>query len=134
MIKQFTQGTATDAELFQSIGNWAVSQSVHEQLGVSVTGNSGDLWFISFESDLPVGFAQMRFMKNRTGHFRYLYSESYKAKLDLGNAVIKAAQCAKIKSIFANERRDSPVMQHFEFKQTTDSGKTKFCRWERSFT
>lgn len=133
MIKQFIQGQETDGELYCLMGQWALSQAVHEQLGIAVTGEAGDVWLVKANKDgEPAGFAQLRVLKNNKGHLRYLFSESYPVKLELGNAVIKLAKATGLESIYTNERRDSPVMPHFDFKKITDNGKTKFCRWERS--
>ena len=132
MIKQFIQGADTDSDLFGLIGKWAISKEVHEQLGVAVTGEAGDVWLVKIKAGEPTGFAQMRVFKTNKAHLRYLFSESYQEKLELGNAIIKQAKDAGLESIYTNERRDSPVMPHFEFKKITDNGKTKFCRWERS--
>jgi len=132
MVKQFTQGGESDGELFSQIGKFALSKAVHEQLGVAVTGEPGDVWLIGIKDKETSGFAQVRAINPTTVHLRYLYSDSLPMVLELGYAAIKLAKQMGFETIYANERRDSPMMRDLGFIKTTDSGKTKFCRWESS--
>lgn len=131
MIKSYTQGLALDAELFASIGKWALSAEVEKQVGMSVTGEDGDVWLVNSKNNKPVGFAQLRLMKNGHAHMRYLFSDSLSAKLELGNAAAKKAKELGAECIYTNERKDSPVMPSMEFIKIKDNNNSRFARWER---
>lgn len=131
MIKIYTQGLARDAELFASIAKWAINAAVHEQIGMPVTGQDGDVWLVNFKNDKPVGFAQIRPMKNGAAHLRYLYSDNLTAKLELGRAAFNQAKAIEAGILYTNERKDSPVLPSLDFVKTKEHAKSKFARWER---
>jgi hypothetical protein len=120
-----------DAELFANIGKWALSAAVHEQVGMAVTGEDGDTWLINVKNNKPVGFAQLRLMKNGHAHMRYLFSDSLAAKLELGHAAIKKAKELGAECVYTNERKDSPVMPSLDFVKAREATNSRFARWER---
>lgn len=131
MIKTYTQGLALDNELFSHIGKWALDASVHEQVGMAITGQEGDIWLVNLKNDKAIGFAQIRPMKNGHFHMRYLYSDSLNAKLELGKAAAAKAKDIGAELIYINERAESPVMPTLDFVKTTQRAHSKFARWER---
>lgn len=131
MIKVYTQGLARDTELFASVAKWALDAEVHAQIGMPVTGQDGDVWLVNFRNDKPVGFAQIRPMKNGAAHLRYLYSDSLPAKLELGRAAFTQAKALEAVTLYTNERTDSPVLPSLDFIKTKEHAKSKFARWER---
>lgn len=131
MIKTYTQGLAQDRELYANIGKWALDASVHATVGIAITGQDGDIWLVNIKNDKPVGFAQIRPMKNGQAHLRYLYSESLVAKLELGKAACNKAKEIEAAGLYINEREDSPVMPTLDFVKIKTHAKSKFARWER---
>lgn len=131
MIKVYTQGLALDAELFGHIGKWALDAVVHEQVGMAITGQEGDIWLVNVKNDKAVGFAQIRPMKNGHFHLRYLHSDSLNAKLELGKAAATKAKEIGAELLYINERAESPVMPALDFAKTMQRKNSRFARWER---
>lgn len=131
MIKHYTQGLALDAELFGHVAKWALDAAAHEQIGMPVTAQDGDVWLVNVKNDKAVGFAQIRPMKNGGGHLRYLYSDSLTAKLELGRAAATKAKDMGITLLYTNERKDSPTLPSLDFIKTKEHKNSKFARWER---
>ena len=101
-----------DLELFGLVGAMAVSLDVHKSLGVAVTSMPGDMWFVA-TNDLceTIGFAQIRVLKNKNMHIRYLYAESSnEEKVNLIRRVIEWANDLEIKTLYTKSWTDSTVI------------------------
>lgn len=136
MAEAYTQGQAqTDAILFSLVGHWAVSPIVAKKLGTSVTGEDGDVWFISFDDDgKAVGFAQLRFHKNKSAHIRYLYSDNGFQSVydDLIEKIFECVHFGEVSSLYTNDRRDSDIWPDLGFKPKDNKRGGSFIRWEWS--
>jgi hypothetical protein len=133
MIKIYTQGESDNAELFSLVGELALSPEVHEKLGISVSSVNGDIWFVATEKSVCVGFGQIRKMKNGNAHMRYLYSEYDNHKLAILNKIVDHCQKAGVKTLYTNERKESPVLKDGGLSISKDNARGEFFKWERSF-
>jgi len=131
-IKHYIQGKDTDAELFLSITKWAISEEVHEQIGMPVTARDGDLWLVNIKNGKPVGFSQIRPMKNGNAHLRYLHSDSLTYKLELGRAAEEKSKEIGATCLYTNEREGSEVLTSLGFKMVKHHKNSRFARWERT--
>lgn len=130
MIKQYLQGEAWDNELYCAIGHWAVSEKVHKALGVPVTGRPDDIWHVCFDKNTPTGFAQLRVLKNKEGHIRYLYAETEARQGALIKACMAEARILGVTTLFTNDRETATIWAKYGF-QLKHSHHGSFGRWER---
>ena len=135
MIKKFIHGDKkTDQELFCLIGEWAVSEDVHETLGTAITSRAGDVWHISIGSRGADGFAQTRIMKNKKAHIRYMFFSEKKTYSALLKEIEDMAQKEEIESIFTNDREDAEIWKTAGFTKGEKPPRGSFCRWEKNLS
>lgn len=132
-IKQFTQtgNLKIDKKLFGYVGELCVNPSVHEELGVPVTSQKGDIWLVALDGGEVIGFAQARPMK--TGpelHLRYVYAPKRATRESLLKAI---GNTLNVRAIYTNARKTDTLWQKFGFKklQGATRGGTEFVRWEK---
>lgn len=132
MIKKFTQGEESDAELFCLIGKWATDRAVHEVLGMPITSKSGDIWLIDVSKNVAAGFAQIRPLKNGKAHLRYLFSDSASVKLSLAKKATNMAEKSR-SEIYTYDRNDADLWRSIGWVEMQDHAHGNFCKWARSF-
>ena len=103
-LKLYQQGESpeSDKELFGTLGSSIISEEVHEQLGIAVSGRNGDCWAVATEENTLKGFAQYRVMKNGNTHIRYVYGLDKKIKLALIRFCLK--EIGKKGDVYTNDR------------------------------
>ncbi|MEE7625391.1 hypothetical protein V3O24_04395, partial [Methylobacter sp. Wu8] len=119
MIKKYVQGERkTDPKLYCLIGKIAIDSKIHNELGVAVTGNDGDLWYLWLdEMNTVFGFCQMRIGKNKQAHIRYLWADKLgmKIKNELIEWALTDAKQQKCPLIFTNDRETAGIWNLFNF-------------------
>lgn len=104
-IQRYTQGKE-DKEIFASVGSWLTSIEIQKILGSAITSRSGDVWYIAYLNNIPIGFGVTREAKsNNSIHVRYVYSDDLTKKVIL-NRIIKDAEECKNKTLWTNEREN----------------------------
>lgn len=136
MIRKFVQGESpeTDRELWCLIGAWAVSEEVHEALGMPITGRKGDVWLIEVKGGEPLGFAQTRMLRNKKLHLRYAYAVKQSIQKALTQAVLRMAGEVGAASVFTNDRETATVPKVLGFEPCAARKTGGFCRWEKQLS
>ena len=125
MSNAYVTGDKNSDQLFTRIGHWIISKEVHKKLGVPVTAEPGDVWYVSKD-----GFAEIRPMANNHVHLRYLYSESETARKELARYAIAEAKNLNAELIYTNDRTTETIWKSLGFKESKRK-RTKFSRWEK---
>lgn len=134
MIKTFIQGNfKTDRTLFRLLGANVISPVVHEELGVPVTGEDGDVWILDIANGSAVGFAQLRACKNGEAHLRYLYSARRDSRERLVRAALEWAEDQEATHIYTNARKTDTLWARFGFV-STGTRRGSFVRWEHAYS
>ena len=132
MIRKFIQGDpATDRDLFCIVGQWAVSEAVHDALGMPVTGRDGDVWFILSDAHGPACFCQARLQKNGTAHLRYLYFNKLPDGKKLLEGTLDELNSRGVKAVFTNDRRTATIWDKYGFTAYESNRKGSFVRWQK---
>ena len=80
-IERYIQGK-DDKEIFCNVGSWLTSKSVHDQLGMAITSQENDIWYIVSLNDVVIGFALVRAMKSTNAlHIRFIYTDTNTKKV-----------------------------------------------------
>jgi hypothetical protein len=129
MIKLFIQGE-NNKELFGLIGEIVTSKILHKELGMAITSEHNDLWYLNIKKDKCEGFALARLTKSTNAiHVRFL-SGSKSIKNDLLKRIIKDSKDKNLKSIWTNDRETETIWEENDFNKKPQSRGT-FCRWEK---
>lgn len=135
MIKRYEQGDAkTDKNLYCLIGKVAIDSKIHNELGVAVTGNDGDLWYLWLdEVGALFGFCQMRISKNKQAHIRLLWADKLgmKIKNELIEWAMTDAKKQKCDLVFTNDRDTAGIWKLFNFIPG-EKKRGSFIRWEKT--
>ena len=74
-ILTYTQGE-NDQELFGLLGPWLTDKKVHDELGMAITSQTGDVWRLGFLENIKVGFSLERQTKSTNAiHLRFIYAD-----------------------------------------------------------
>lgn len=76
-IKRYVQGNPqSDRELFGLLGPWVTWNKLHEELGMPITSETGDVWFVAtLNKHHLAGFALARKLKSKpAAHIRFIYA------------------------------------------------------------
>ena len=129
LIQKYTQGI-DNKEIFGNLGSWLTNKKVHDELGMAITSQDDDIWYIAFLNNVVVGFLLYRKTKSTNAiHIRFVYG-SPNEKKELINRVIKDAAEEKIKSIWTNDRKSELVWKELNFT-FTPRNRGEFGRWEK---
>jgi hypothetical protein len=137
MIQKFIHGDIeTDDRLFCLIGRLAVDPKLHDELGTAITSLPGDLWYLCLGRDAahPVdGFCQVRPMKNRHWHLRFLHADhiGMKTRNALINKVLFDAKETRADLIYTNDRETAGIWKLFNFTPG-EKKRGSFIRWEKT--
>jgi len=130
MIQTFTQNENSDKEIFGLLGSWMTSKKVHDELGMAITSQDSDIWYIKTQNNEALGFALARFVKSTNAiHVRFLFGE-YSIKKELLKEIIKIGKKDKIKSVWTNDRKTEKLWKEQRFIATFRA-RGEFCRWEK---
>ena len=128
-IERYVQGK-DDKEIFCNVGSWLTSKSVHDQLGMAITSQENDIWYIVSLNDVVIGFALVRAMKSTNAlHIRFIYTDTNTKKV-LIKKIIEDAKKDGIKSIWTNDREKEAVWKSLKFS-FTKRARGEFGRWEK---
>lgn len=134
MIKKFVQGDKkTDDKLFCLIGRPALDTKIHAELGVPITGNTGDIWWLWLDEQANLfGFCEVRISKDKHWHIRFLYADKLgiKIKNELLNRVLSEAHEQECPLVFTNDRDTAGIWNLFNFVPG-DKKRGAFVRWEK---
>jgi hypothetical protein len=117
--------------LLALVWKWVLSKKVHEELGMAITSEVGDVWLIATEKDKPVGFAQIRALKNKKAHIRYLFGETLAARRRLVKESETVAHKLGCVSVFTNDREEVKVWASLGYNEAKGSRRGRFVRWEK---
>lgn len=133
-IKEYIHGK-NDYQLWGNVGRLIVDKKVQEALGIHVTSEVGDVWWVNMTHKSETrGFASARMQKNKNLHLRYFYTvdDEGDAEMALKTLVMKAINYAKENGatmIYTNWHKDSKMLPKMGFVPK-EKEKGKFCRWE----
>lgn len=133
-IKQIILGNsppAAERELFGLIGRWLIDKDIQAQLGVAVTADDGDIWYLATDGKgCPRGFATARVMKNDRMHLRFLYCvpDADLVCRTLINRCIKDAKSHGCAAIWSNDRETATIWPSLGFT-ATPKARGAFVRW-----
>jgi len=135
MIKRFEQGNKkTDNKLYCLIGKPAIDPKIHNELGVALTGIDDDIWYLWLdEMGTLFGFCQMRILKNKKAHIRFLYADKLgiKIRTELIEWALTDARKNDCTLIYTNDRETAGIWKLFNFK-TREKKRGSFVRWEKT--
>jgi len=132
LAKKYIQGI-NDKEIFGNLGSWLTSKKVHDELGMAITSQSDDVWYIAFLKDTVVGFLLYRKTKSTNAiHIRFVYGAPNEKEL-LISKVIDDATKEDIKTVWTNDRVSESIWKKLNFK-FTPRNRGEFGRWERKLT
>jgi len=130
MIQALVQNESNSKKIFGLLGSWLTSKKVHDELGMAITSQDNDIWYIKIENDTVLGFSLTRFIKSTNAiHVRFLFGE-YSIKKELLKEIIKNAKKEKIKSVWTNDRKTEKLWKEQKFLATIRA-RGEFCRWEK---
>jgi len=128
-IERYTQGK-DDQEIFCNVGSWLTNKAVHDELGMAITSQENDIWYIVSLNDVTIGFALTRVMKSTNAlHIRFVYADT-KSKKILLKKIIEYVKKDGIKSIWTNDREKETVWKSLKFS-FTKRARGEFGRWEK---
>lgn len=128
-IDKYTQGI-NDKDIFFKIGAWLTDKNVHEELGMAITSQKEDIWYISSLNNISTGFALTRATKSTNAiHVRFVYSD-IETKKRFIQTIIKDAKDNNIKSVWTNDRKTEQVWKNLGFT-FTGRARGEFGRWEK---
>lgn len=128
-IEKYTQGT-DDRDIFFKIGAWLTSKNVHDELGMAITSQTDDIWYISSLNNISTGFALTRPTKSTNAiHIRFVYSDINTKKIFI-QTIIKNAKENNIHSVWTNDRKTEKVWKELGFSFTSRA-RGEFGRWEK---
>jgi hypothetical protein len=130
MIEELIQGRSEDEHrLYSLIGKWLVSDVVHKQLGMAITGRPGDVWLIFSDRETAVAFCQVRTLKDgSTAHIRYMFGDNIRSQDLLLREVLKLAKAKGLTLIYTNDRDASPFWETRGFAKHTPK-RGVFCKF-----
>jgi len=128
-IDRYIQGK-DDKQIFYKLGAWLTSKSVHEELGMAITSQNDDIWYIPSFNNISTGFASTRATKSTNAiHIRFVYSD-INTKTKLIQTIIKYAKENNITSVWTNDRKSENVWMKLGFTFTSRA-RGEFGRWEK---
>ena len=128
-VRKYIQGI-DNKEIFCNVGSWLTNKKVQDELGMAITSQDDDVWYISFLNDVVTGFAIYRKTKSTNAiHLRFVYAAPNEKKL-LISKVIDDAMEENIKTVWTNDRKSESVWKGLKFK-FTPRNRGEFGRWER---
>lgn len=128
-MNKYTQGM-DDKEIFYKIGAWLTNRNVHEELGMAITSQNDDIWYISSLNSISTGFALTRATKSTNAiHIRFVYSDLHTKKSFI-QTIIKYAEENNIKSVWTNDRKTEKVWKSLGFTFISRT-RGEFGRWEK---
>lgn len=131
-ILTYTQGE-NDQELFGLLGPWLTDKKVHDELGMAITSQTGDVWRLGFLENIKVGFSLERQTKSTNAiHIRFIYADPDSKKALIEEA-IKNAQEKGCGSIWTNDRKSEKSWKRFGFA-FTPRARGEFGRWEKQLS
>ncbi len=129
IVKKYVQGI-DNKEIFGNIGSWLTNKKVHDELGMAITSQDGDIWYISFLNNVVTGFALYRKTKSTNAiHVRFVYGAPNEKEM-LVKKIIEDAKNENIKTVWTNDRKSEAVWKKLKFK-FTPRNRGEFGRWER---
>lgn len=130
-IKEYIHGGGKDYQLWGNVGRFIVDKTVQEKLGIHVTSDEGDVWWVSLTHKSETkGFASARPQKNKKLHLRYFYHQDETLGLKaLIQKAINYGKENKCEAVYTNWHKDSELLPMLGFVPIPrETG--KFCRWE----
>jgi hypothetical protein len=131
-MRLITQGDSQkdDRHLFASLGPLLTDLRVHQQLGMAITSQAGDLWLLAETAGAVQAFAQLRPLKSRKAtHLRYLYG-SADAQRELLERAIDWARQHGLRELHTNDRAGHTVLPAAGFTVRPTNRHGSFVRWQ----
>jgi hypothetical protein len=131
-MRLITQGESPqdDRQLFASLGTLLTDLRVHQQLGMAITSQAGDIWLLYEATDGVYAFAQLRPLKSRkAAHLRYLYGTA-DAQRDLLARVIDLAMQQGLRELHTNDRAGHQELPAAGFTIRPNNRQGAFVRWQ----
>ena len=128
-IDRYTQGI-NDNEIFCKIGAWITDKALQNELGMAITSQKDDIWYISSLNGITTGFALARATKSTNAiHIKFLYSDIDTKKRFI-QSILDEAKNNNLKSVWTNDRKTEKIWNKlgFSFK---DRARGEFGRWEK---
>lgn len=128
MIRVFVQGEQ-DQELFGLICPWVVSKAVHNEAGMPVTGEPGDMWLVCEDAEPCV--CQLRLQKNGKGHIRFMLARTMRDRTALIRHAEKVARGKGAREVYANDRCTAVVWAKLGYAMQETGRQGEFKRWQK---
>lgn len=133
MFYVFKQGenTQSDEALFMIIGRTVLSHEIQKSVGIAITSEDGDWWFVETRPSGTVSaFAIMRLEHEARAEIRLVYSATQPARNKVCGAAVKKAVELGAKELFTHKTADDAVWKELGFKVNKDGKRGKYERWE----
>lgn len=128
-ITTYIQGE-NDQELFGHLGVWLTNKQIHEELGMAITSQTGDVWRVVFLDNVKVGFSLERETKSTNAiHIRFIYADPDRKKTLIQEA-IKGAKEKNCSAIWTNDRQSEKIWKALGFT-FNPRARGEFGRWEK---
>lgn len=128
-IDKYLQGI-NDKEIFCKIGAWLTDKSLHDELGMAITSQKDDIWYISSLNNITTGFALTRATKSTHAiHIRFLHSDIDTKKRFI-QTILDEAKNNNLKSVWTNDRETEIIWNKLGFSFTRRA-RGEFGRWEK---
>ena len=127
-INRYIQGIDSK-NIFCNVGSWLTNKSVHDELGMAITSQEDDIWYLASLNNVTTGFALTRTTRSTNAiHIRFIYADIDTKRVLIKN-IIKDAKEDNIKLIWTNDRESEKIWIEMEFS-FTKRARGKFGRWE----
>lgn len=134
MFYTFKQGESaqSDESLFMIIGRAVLSHEVQKTVGIGITSEDGDWWFIETRPSGTVSaFSIMRIEHGgEDAEIRLVYSATDASRKKVASACLKKAKELGVKSAFTHKPADDLVWLEFGLEIKKNRGRGKYERWE----
>lgn len=133
-IKRYIQGQSeSDYDLFGQIGPWVAWKKLHETLGMPITSEPGDIWFVATSKSGLAGFAQARRLKSKpSAHIRFAFASDVpdKTMAALLKDIEAWAKAEGIAHLYTNERKTALAWEAAGYRHNGNI-RGSFTRWEK---
>jgi hypothetical protein len=128
-IKKYKQGI-NDRDIFCKVGSWLTNKDVHDELGMAITSQKDDNWYISSLNNITTGFALTRATKSTNAiHIRFIYSDVDTKKRFI-KTILDEVKENNITSVWTNDRKSEKIWKELGFS-FTKRARGEFGRWQK---
>ena len=130
MFYVFKQGEKTDDTLFLIIGKTILSREVHKAVGMPITSEDGDWWFIETRPSGAVwGFAILREDPDQS-EIRHVYSHDEATREKLARKVLAKAKELSARRLVTHKKAEEKVWLKLGFTANPEGRRGQYERWE----